>query len=227
MGIDMVLNLVVREGLRELLQMQVSDLISALESNSLPRVAADSRLERPFDIDVSAELLDWFDDNEVDKDTSLHSSLQGIPLSDACDCLLLCAQWASLGHWEVWEGRSFIYLETLIQRNVDDVNELYSSQVWQDASSAVLKLNENEYSESVILDWMRRREELEATLDENADPHILPTMDAHQRSSRLLHHALVTAQQEGAFLLLGREHMNADKWGLDEFNLAHILAHGL
>lgn len=227
MGIEMVLCLVAQKEMQNLLQMQVSKLISALESNTLERVAADSRLERPFDIDVAAELLDWFDENELNLEENLRTALQSVAISDACDCLLLCTQWSSPGHWEVWEGRSFIYLETLIERTVSNIDELYSSEVWLEAQNAVLKFNETEYSEAVILDWMRRREDLEATLDENADPHILPTMDAHQRNSRLLHHTLVAAQNEQVFLLLGREHMRSEKWGLDEVNLANILAHGL
>ena len=67
MGIDMVLRLVSHSNLSELLSMQVGSLVSALETSALPRPEGDKRLERSFDIDAAAELLDWFEENHIPK----------------------------------------------------------------------------------------------------------------------------------------------------------------
>ena len=227
MGIDMVLRLVSYSNLSELLSMQVGSLVSALESSALPRPEGDKRLERSFDIDAAAELLDWFEENHVPKDSELLPALQNIGLNAACECLYLCAQWASPGHWEAWEGRCFIYLETLVGYSVEHVDDLYSSSLWKDVTASSHGFTEKEFSEAVVLNWMNRREEIDATLDQNADPHILPTMGAHQRNAKTLHHLLSKVPDEDNFLLLGREHLSAEKWGLDDVNLAHILNHGL
>lgn len=227
MGIDMVLSLVSRSNLSELLSMQVGSLVSALESRSLSRPEGDSRLRRSFDIDAAAELLDWFEENHLPVDSGLLDALQNIGLIAACECILLCTHWASRGHWEAWEGRSFIYLETMVGYSVEHVDDLYSSALWKDVSASFHGFTEKEYSEAVVLNWMNRREEIDATLDQNADPHILPTMGAHQRNAETLYHALSRALDEDIFLLLGREHLSPEKWGLDEVNIAHIRAQGL
>ena len=227
MGIDMVLSLVSRSNLSELLSMQVGSLISALESRALSRPDSDQRLKRSFDIDAAAELLDWFEENHLPVDSELLDALQNIGLIAACECIHLCTHWASRGHWEAWEGRSFIYLETMVGYSVEHVDDLYSSALWKDVSASSHGFTEKEYSEAVVLNWMNRREEIDATLDQSADPHILPTMAAHQRNAETLHHVLSKATDEGNFLLLGREHLSAEKWGLDEANLAYILTHGL
>ena len=207
--------------------MQVGSLVSALESRALSRPEGDQRLKRSFDIDVAAELLDWFEENNLSEDLDLLDALQNIGLIAACECIHLCTQWASSGHWEVWEGRSFIYLETIVGYSAEHVDDLYSSALWEDVLASSQGFSEKEYSEAVVLNWMNRREEIDATLDQNADPHILPTMGAHQRNAETLHHVLSRANEEDLFLLLGREHLSAEKWGLDEVNLAHILTHGL
>ena len=51
-------------------------------------------------------------------------------------------------------------------------------------------LPEDEFAESVCLDWMDRRKELGETLDEKEDPKIVPTYEAHNRASRTLVHAI-------------------------------------
>ena len=207
--------------------MQVSSLVSALESRALSRTEGDHRLKRSFDIDVAAELLDWFEENNLSEDSELLDALQNIGLIAACECIHLCTQWASPGDWEVWEGRSFIYLETIVGYSAEHVDDLYSSALWKDVLASFQGFSKKEYSEAVVLNWMNRREEIDATLDQNADPHILPTMGAHQRNAETLHHLLSKVPDEDNFLLLGREHLSAEKWGLDDANLAHILNHGL
>ena len=83
---------------------------------------------------------------------------------------------------------------------------------------------EEEFSQKVCLDWMDRRKELGETLDEAKDPKIIPTYEAHDRTSRLLVHTISRWNKEdGLTGIVGREHLEANKWGHGEFNIRNIL----
>jgi hypothetical protein len=92
------------------------------------------------------------------------------------------------------------------------------------ATRRLAGLPEDEFSESVCLDWMERRKELGETLDEKEDPKIVPTYEAHDRASRLLVHAVSRWRGEGDLVgVLGREHLPAGEWGHGRWNLASFL----
>lgn len=199
MGIDMVVLLIDYNALQELLSLTTSELIGKLESSTLARPTADPEMERQFDIDAGAEILDFLETGELE-------SPEG---------MLLLARWSAIGEWEAWEGRTFIYIETLLGREVEHVDELYEPEIWLELIENISTFTKKEYSNAVVMDWMQRREKLGESLDEKSDPHILPTMEAHQRNAEGLFHVLQMAKKEGISLLLGREHMPASKWLLD------------
>ena len=61
-------------------------------------------------------------------------------------------------------------------------------------------------------------------LDEKKDTKIIPTYEAHDKTSRLLVHTLTKwGQDESLIGIVGREHMEAEKWGHGENNIAEIL----
>ena len=206
MGIDMVVLLIDHNALQELLSMTTTDLIGRLESSTLARPIADPEMERQFDIDAGAEILDFLESGEL-------KSPEG---------MLLLARWSAIGEWEAWEGRTFIYIETLLGREVGHVDELYNPEIWFELIDNISGFTKKEYSNAVVMDWMQRREKLGESLDEKSDPHILPTMEAHQRNAEGLFHVLQMAKKEGISLLLGREHMTAGKWMLDGKSLKDV-----
>ena len=71
------------------------------------------------------------------------------------------------------------------------------------------------YSESVVLDWMSRRQELGETMEPSEDPIILPTMEAHRSSSDSLFSFLKRHREEGHSILIGREYLDPPIWTLD------------
>jgi hypothetical protein len=81
-------------------------------------------------------------------------------------------------------------------------------------------MSESEYSEKVCEDWMQRRTDLGETLDEKKDPRIIPTFEAHDRTSRLLHYVV---NKTGYVQLLGRDHLESRQWGHGDWNLAYLL----
>ena len=81
-------------------------------------------------------------------------------------------------------------------------------------------MGESEYAEKVCADWMERRKELGETLDEKKDARIIPTFEAHDRNSRLLHYAVNQVQ---FVQLLGRDHLEARHWGHGDWNLSNLL----
>ena len=217
MGIEMRLHLVDGEALSNLLEMDWNKLISQMNNSSLrdSRPTADAKLSRDFDIDCEAEFLDLAD----------HISGQGtvrevLSTNNAHDALLKLVEWSSVGHWEAWEGRCFLYLENAIGREISNVEEMYSSDIWDELRNSLSQMGESEFAEKVCADWMQRRKDMGETLDENKDPRIIPTFEAHDRNSRKLHYAV---NQHQHIQILGREHLDAKLWGHGDWNLSNLL----
>ena len=109
-----------------------------------------------------------------------------------------------------------------------DIQELYEEQSWEKIRHGLSNMTAKEYSESVVLDWMQRRKDLDESLDEKSDPRILPTMQAHTRLSEGLHHVVQRwNSEEDVVGILGREHLSADKWGHGGWGLTSIIKSGL
>ena len=217
MGIEMRLHLVDGECLNEILEMDWEQFISQMEKSSLRslRPSPDSKLSRDLDIDCEAEFLDLAD--EISGQGTVRHVLS---TNGAYEALLKLVEWASIGHWEAWEGRCFIYIENAIGRELEHVDDMYSHDVWDEVRESLSQLGESEYSERVCADWMQRRKDMGETLDESKDPRIIPTFEAHDRNSRTLHHAV---NQNGFVQILGREHLDAKLWGHGDWNLGRLL----
>ena len=201
-----------------------SELMEGMNSGSFRdiRPEQDSQLVNSFAIDAEAELLDWMDEQKVDETLSTREALTSCP--DGEEGLLLLMKWASPGQWEVWEGRAFLYLEVALNREVEDIHELYTEQVWADVHANLTGMATQEYSERVILNWMGRRKDLGESLDEKDDPKIVPTFEAHNRASASLVYAInLAAGDQELQWIVGREHLEAVKWGHDAWNLKTLL----
>ena len=217
MGIDMRLHLVDGDVLLDILKMDWSTLISKINDLSIRtlRPTLDPKLNRDFDIDCEAEFLDL-----ADTISGTGTVREVLSNNSAYDALLKLVEWASIGYWEAWEGRCFLYLENAIGRDVEHVDEMYDSELWDEVRANLSQMNESEFAEKVCADWMQRRKDMGETLDESKDPRIIPTFEAHDRNSRLLHHAVNT---KGFVQILGREHLDAKLWGHGDWNLGCLL----
>ena len=217
MGIDMRLHLVDGDVLLDVLKMDWSALLSKIDDLSIRelRPKLDSKLNRDFDIDCEAEFMDLVE--SIDEDGTVKEVLSK---HSAHDALLKLVEWSSIGYWEAWEGRCFIYLENAIGREISNVEEMYSIATWSELRVMLSSMSESEYSEKVCADWMQRRTDLGETLDEKKDPRIIPTFEAHDRNSRLLHYAV---NKTGYVQILGRDHLESREWGHGDWNLANLL----
>ena len=217
MGIEMRLHLIDGPALVSILQMDWKDFLSNMESSSLrsTRPPKDVKLNREFDIDCEAEFLDL-----ADHISGSGSVKQVLSENQAYDALLKLVEWTSIGHWEAWEGRCFLYLENAIGSDVGHVDDMYDSELWAEVRANLSQMNESEFAEKVCADWMQRRKDMGETLDESKDPRIIPTFEAHDRNSRTLHHAVNT---KGFVQILGREHLDAKLWGHGDWNLEYLL----
>tara|TARA_Y100000766_G_scaffold284372_1_gene302691 strand:- start:21911 stop:22591 length:681 start_codon:yes stop_codon:yes gene_type:complete len=224
MGIEMVLLLVDEPCLKNLLQQTWEQLYDGMEKGKFRdnRPAYDPRLKRAFDIDCEAEILDWMDSVNPTQSDSVIEVLKSIP--EGSQGLLQLMEWSSPGAWEVWEGRAFLYLDVALKRTISSSDDLYSEETWTQLIRELNGLPEDEFSEAVCLDWMDRRKELGETLDENEDPKIVPTFEAHDRASRALVYTITLCNSKPELLgILGREHLNADFWGHGRWNLRQYL----
>ena len=224
MGIESIVLLVEQPCLNSLLELTWGQLYSGMEKGDFreSRPMADNRLGRLFDIDCEAEILDWMDLVECEPEKNVKSSLQNI--KDGSEGLLKLMQWASPGQWESWEARTYLYLDVALGREIANRDDLYSQSTWNEITESLAGIPEEEFAQKVCLDWMDRRKKLGETLDETKDPKIIPTYEAHDRTSRLLVYALTRWNNENSLIgIVGREHMDAQKWGHGDFNIRNML----
>ena len=225
MGIETVLMLVNRKSLDEILDTQWNQVYDLMTNGKMRHLRPEKlpRLNRDFDIDCEAEILDWME-TIGQREGTVKSVLQD--LDDGEEGLLQFMQFASPGSWECWEARSYLYLDVALGREIKDRTELYSIGTWETLVSKLSNLPEDEFADQVCIDWMERRKQLGETLDEKEDPKIIPTYEAHARNSRLLVHAITEWQNSSENIgIVGREHLDAALWGHGEFNLTNYL-HG-
>ena len=186
-------------------------------------------LDRRHDVDVEAEILDWMDSCGIvgDKPTLLTASekmTDGQDVEAVAEGIWLLAEWSSKGTWRCMEGRGFLYLEPYIEHKMAGVSELYLETTWTSTESTLQTMTSDEYTESVVLDWMTRREDLGDTLDQNQDPRILSTMQSHQRLAKSLHMVAMLINQDEYILLTRRDWSSFLTAGFGGFNIGVLLS---
>jgi len=191
--------------------MSLEQLVLAFESGRLgdERPAGDPRFHRSFSVDIEGDFLEWADksNGQLDADASL----------------ILC-DWSSVAEWRCWDGRLFLYIEPLLEQRFEDADEFLNTDVWQRFTSELSTKDRESYSESVILDWMQRREGLGDTLNPDEDPRILPTMESHKSLTESLFDFIELSKEEGLTLLIGREYLEPKEWVFDGEKLAEVVA---
>ena len=224
MGLEMVGLLVHKPTLNHLLSLSWGELKSGMERATLRdlRPVQDKTLKTQFAIDAEADLLDWMDEQTANGES--HAGTVLAHLDDGEEGLLSLMQWASPGRWEVWEGRAFLYLENACGSEAEDIHELYTEGMWNKVLQRLHGVSDEEYAARVVMDWMERRKALGETLEEAEDPKIVPTFEAHTRAAKSLVHTVNRAvNEDDLVLVIGREHLEAAKWGHGDWNLTTFL----
>ena len=229
-SVDLVARLVDAAVFRGLCTVPGNQLAAAISKGEFRERRPDEipSLERAFDIDAEAEFLDWYDAQQVDwTESGFLADLSQLDKEAASEGVRQPSEFASPGSFRCWEGRAMLYLDVLLSRSIQDIEDLYCDETWTEAHSSVSDIEPDEYAESVVMSWMAQREDLGETLDPKQDARILPTMEAHQTSADILHRTLQSAQLPELFLMVGRDWTEATAWGQGEWNLGHLLEHGL
>ena len=237
MAVEMIARLVHRPSWRHLLESEWSELEQGLERRELRdlRPEADKVLNRSFDIDLEADILDWMEPLPFpEHDCNCISHLRRLRNDGEVDSdhlaagMLQLADWASAGEWRCIEGRGYLYIEPYCGEECQGERGLYRRSVWEQALERIRQMPVGEFGEAVVLDWMQRREQFGETLEADADAHILPTMQSHLRHTEALHHLAIRLQKDDDLLLLvGRDWSSATDWGFGDFNLKRLLHDGL
>jgi len=217
--VDVMLHLVDRGMLDEIMSMTVGDISSAMEGSSLrsSRPEADPRFHRDFDVDLEGEVLELIDGS---------ADIGGVEqLSQATDdasmeLRLLLAKWCSSAQWRCWEARLFLYVEPMLEGPVADSDDFLLPGVWDQFSEALSSTDRSSYSESVVLDWMSRREDMGETMEPAEDPMILPTMESHRTLSESLFNVMESLRRSEMELMAGREFLEAGRWMLGRTKLS-------
>ena len=217
--VDVILYLVDRGLLDELMIMSVGEISSAMEAASLrgSRPEADPRFHRDFDIDLEGEVLELIDESE---ELDAVGSLAEKESDSAMELSLLLARWCSTAQWKCWSARLFLYVEPLIQSPLSGEDAFLDYGVWEQFSGALSRTDRSSYSESVVLDWMSRREEMGETMEPSEDPMILPTMESHRTLSESLFNIIESLRGSEMELMAGREFLEAGRWMLGSSTLS-------
>ena len=217
---DVILNLVNHSNFKKLVSMPLQDFFEKVEDGSLRdyRPELDNRFHREFDVDLEGDIMEWSDKNS---DIILSKKIlsQSIKDSNIAELTILMAKWCSFSEWRCWDARLFLYIEPLLEYNISNTNEFLNFSLWKDFISSLSKTDKKSYSESVVLDWMNRREQLGETMEPSEDPRILPTMGSHSSASELLHIFLNNLDSKNISLLIGREYLEYELWSLNGYSL--------
>ena len=221
--VDVILLLVDREAFDSLCSKPLGELLEGMEGRALRtlRPEPDARFHRGFDVDIEGDVMEWFD-AKSNLDPSKPLTEQGLDSESTCELALALARWCSFGEWSCWDARLFLYLEPLLGRNLSG-EEFLQQHVWSEFSDSLSRIDRVSYSESVVLDWMSRRQNLGETMEPSEDPRILPTMESHRSASESLFDFLSRARNERMSMLIGRELLEPWLWSLDSQSLDEAL----
>ena len=221
--VDVILLLGERGGFDSLCSKPLGELLEGMETRALRalRPEPDARFHRSFDVDIEGDVMEW-SDAKGNLDPSKPLAEQGLNPESSCELALALARWCSFGEWSCWDARLFLYLEPLLGRNLSG-EEFLQQQVWSEFSDSLSRTDRVSYSESVVLDWMSRRQNLGETMEPSEDPRILPTMESHRSASESLFDFLSRVHSEGLSMLIGKELLEPWLWSLDSQSLDKAL----
>lgn len=211
--VDVMLHLVDRGLLDGIMSMTVGEISSGMEESSLrnSRPVADPRFHRDFDVDLEGEVLELID---ASSDLGRAEKLSHATSDTSKELRLLLAKWCSSAQWRCWDARLFLYVEPILDDPVSDSDDFLLPRVWNQFSEALSRSDRSSYSESVVLDWMSRREEMGETMEPSEDPMILPTMESHRTLSESLFNIMESHRRSDMELMAGREFLDAGRWML-------------
>lgn len=233
---DLQIRLVDVDMWHKLVSMTFSEMTDGMENQKLreTRPLLNPLLERSFTTDLEGDFLQWTDkwgkevgNGMIIEELKIAVDRKMLGIEDACQPLSILSQWCSTGEWAAWEARVLLYVEPQLDSELSDAEELYREEIWKIALEKIGLTDKASYVESVILDWMARREALGETMDETKDPLIVSTMQAHQRASNGLHEIAYQLRKDHSLIaLVGREWLEPQRWGQGQWNLARILYDG-
>ncbi len=216
---DVILYLVNRDSLDSILNYTVSNLIGSINQKELtnirPKIFPD--FHRDFDVDIEGEILDIFDKHE--------SLLQGneiisnINYEFRNDLILLLAKWSSVAQWTCWDARLFLYVEPFLNKKVINIEDFLKPKIWENFHNQISILDQRFFTESIVMDWMDRREKLGETMEPSEDPKILPTMNSHNELSKLLFNFIIKISYPELDLMIGRDFLDSELWYLGKNNI--------
>jgi hypothetical protein len=219
---DVTLHLVDGQRFNRMASMPLGEIISGMEGRSLRelRPQGDPRFQREFDVDLEGDFLELIDSRSDWEQNMPPAGLR----KGSCEIGLIVAKWCSYAHWSCWEARLFLYVEPILPREVSSTEDFTKPEVWEEFSSKIAQTDMASYSESVILDWMSRREALGETMEPSDDPRILPTMESHKMLSESLFSFIDHSRRSGDPILIGREYLDPADWYLGGARIAESMA---
>ncbi len=188
--VDVMLHLVDRVQLDEIMSMTVEDISIAMEDSSLRNYRPEADPRFHRDFDVDLE-GEVLELIDGSPDITRDEKISQSSHDASMELRLLLSKWCSSAQWRCWDARLFLYVEPMPS-----------------------------YSESVVLDWMSRREEMGETMEPSEDPMILTTMESHRTLSESLFNIMESHRRSEMELMAGREFLEAGRWMLGKTEIS-------
>ncbi len=218
---DVILYLVDRSRFDRIMAMRVEEITSGMESSEMRglRPKQDARFHRDFDVDLEGDILE-----AIDSFDDFDPKVRALDLTDnaSSDLFLSLAKWCSSSQWRCWEARLFLYVEPSLSNTASKDLDFTSPLIWKEFSDKLSRTDRSSFSESVVLDWMSRREEMGETMEPSEDPMILPTMNSHRSLSESLFLFIQEYRKQDLHLLVGKEYLDSGEWNLGGSPISEI-----
>jgi hypothetical protein len=168
-------------------------------------------------VDIEGDILDIFDKNENLLVTN--DKISDITIELKNDLILLLAKWSSVAKWSCWDARLFLYIEPFLDKKVMNIDDFLEPDIWKNFHNNISKLDQRSFTESIVIDWMTRREELGETMEPSEDPKIIPTMNSHNELSKSLFSFITKNSHTELDLMIGRDYLKSELWYLGEVKI--------
>ena len=121
-----------------------------------------------------------------------------------------------------WPQKVLFRSEPFLEEKVINVDNFLEPKIWKSFYNQISIFDQRSFTESIVMDWMDRREKLGETMEPSEDPKILPTMNSHNELSKLLFNFIIKTSLPELDLMIGRDYLDSELWYLGKNKIGNF-----